>query len=319
MNHNETLQALLQSPEPEIRYKAARLLGEDAAEVAAIRQQITASRLTEGLLAPRLPDGTIPGHPYKKWDGAHWVLAQLADQGYPPGDETLILLRKQVLTWLLSEEHLATVQVINGRARRCASQESNAIYALLTLELADERVDELVRRLLMWQWPDGGWNCDRNPEAHISSFHESWIPLRALSLYARLKQDSTVQAAVECTAELFLSRRLFRRLGDSTLMHPSFRQLAYPYYWHYSILGGLKVLAEAGSIHDPRCAEALDWLEERQLPSGGWPATINHCKVKASSRASGIPPVSYGGVSVKRLNEFVTVEALEVLSAAGRL
>lgn len=173
MKHNEILHSLLQSAEPEIRYKAAVLLSKYPAETNSIRQQITTSRLTQGLLALRLPDGTLPGHPYKKWDGAHWTLAQLADQGYPPGDETLIPLREQVLSWLLSEYHLSTVQTINGRTRRCASMESNAIYALLTLELADARVDELVRRLLMWQWPDGGWNCDRNPDAHISSFHES--------------------------------------------------------------------------------------------------------------------------------------------------
>lgn len=319
MSLTNILASLMASSDPEIRYKAARLLGNDTAEVETIRRQIVTSRLSEGLLAPRLPDGTLPGHPYKKWDGTHWVLAQLADQGYPPGDPRLIPLREQELDWLLSEKHLNSVHIINGKARRCASQESNAIYALLTLELADARVDELVRRLLLWQWPDGGWNCDVNPEARISSFHESWIPLRALSLYASLRQDSIVQAAIERTAELFLARRLFRKLTSGSLMHPSFSQLAYPYYWHYSILAGLKVMAEAGFIHDPRCTEALDWLEERQLPTGGWPATINHCRVKASSRASGIPPVSYGGVSVKHLNEFVTVEALEVLAAAGRL
>ncbi len=173
MKYRELIDSLLQSTDPEIRCKAARLLNKDPAETASIRRQIVTSRLTTGLLAPRQPDGTLPGHPYKKWDGAHWVLAQLADQGYPPGDESLIPLREQVLSWLLSEYHLSTVQTINGRTRRCASMESNAIYALLTLELADARVDELVRRLLMWQWPDGGWNCDRNPDAHISSFHES--------------------------------------------------------------------------------------------------------------------------------------------------
>ena len=319
MKSRELIDSLLRSTDPEIRYNTAVLLGKDPAEIAYIRRQITNSRLTKGLLAPSLPDGTLPGHPYKKWDGAHWVLAQLADQGFPPGDESLIPLREQVLSWLLSEYHLSTVQTINGRTRRCASMESNAIDALLTLELADARVDELVRRLLMWQWPDGGWNCDRNPDAHISSFHESWIPLRALSLYAKLKNDKTVQAAAARTAELFLSRRLFRGLSSGAVMHPSFRQLAYPYYWHYTILGGLKVMVEAGFIHDPRCTEALDWLEERQLPTGGWPATINHCLVKASSRSSGIAPVSYGGVSARHLNEFVTVEALEILSAAGRL
>ena len=52
--------------------------------------------------------------------------------------------------------------------------------------LADGRTDELVNRLLKWQWPDGGWNCDKRPEADSSSFMETLIPLRALALYASI-------------------------------------------------------------------------------------------------------------------------------------
>ena len=35
-------------------------------------------------------------HVYKKWTGAHWILAALADIGYPPGDESLIPIVNQV-------------------------------------------------------------------------------------------------------------------------------------------------------------------------------------------------------------------------------
>src|SRR6266705_763670 len=65
---------------------------------------------------------------------------------------------------------------IAGRVRMCASMEGNAIFALLKLGEADERIDRLAQRLLDWQWPDGGWNCDKNRQAHVSSFTETILP-----------------------------------------------------------------------------------------------------------------------------------------------
>ena len=44
-----------------------------------------------------------------------------------------------------------------------------------------------------------------------------------------------------------------------------FTQLHYPLYWHYDILGGLKVLAEADLMSDPRCSAALDMLLKKRL------------------------------------------------------
>src|SRR2546422_127143 len=41
------------------------------------------------------------GNPYSKWQGAHWVLATLADIGYPRADRSLFAMRDQVLDrWL---------------------------------------------------------------------------------------------------------------------------------------------------------------------------------------------------------------------------
>ena len=77
-------------------------------------------------------------------------------------------------------------QTINGRVRRCASQEGNCYYYSLALGLADDRTEELAARLIKWQWEDGGWNCDKRPEASISSFNETLIPLRGLVLYANI-------------------------------------------------------------------------------------------------------------------------------------
>lgn len=201
--------------------------------------------------------------------------------------------------------------------RRCASQEALAIYSLLTLGLADERVDELASRLLRWQWPDGGWNCDKHPEAIHSSFMETLIPLRGLSLYARTTGSAPVQAAVERAAEVFLKRRLFRRVADGTVIRHAFVELHYPCYWHYDILFGLKVMAEAGFIHDPRCADVLDLLQSKRLPDGGFPAEGRYYRT-TGALSTGRSLVDWGGVNKRTINEWVTVDAQRVLHAAER-
>ncbi|MBI3973771.1 MAG: hypothetical protein HY332_21045 [Chloroflexi bacterium] len=183
-----TVQQLLASEEPSVRFRVlVHVLDQprDSPEIRDLQEEIRSSARVRTLLSDRAADGTIPYHPYAKWYGAHWVLAALADLGYPPGDASLVPLREQVLACWLSPRHVAGVPVIQGRPRRCASQEGNALWALLTLGLADERADALARNLLRWQWPDGGWNCDKRPEAASSSFHESLLPLRGLALYAR--------------------------------------------------------------------------------------------------------------------------------------
>jgi len=270
------------------------------------------------LLSERGKNGEIRCHPYRGWCGAHWVLATLADIGYPQRDESLTPLREQVYEWLFSKQHQERIKVIDGRVRRCASQEGNALWYLLTLDLADDRADDLADRLVEWQWPDGGWNCDKNPKAAKSSFWESLIPLRALALHGRLTGDGKSIQAARRASEVFLKRRLCKRLKDGNIMQEDFVKLHYPCYWRYDILFGLKVMAEAGFIGDARCGDALDLLQSKRLPGGGFPAECKYYRVSEKA-ATGRSLVNWGGVSRKRGNEFVTVDALYVLRQAGRL
>lgn len=176
------------------------------------------------------------------------------------------------MDWLaLTAVHPGRPGLPAGRTRRCASQEAYTVWSSLKLGFADDRTEELVSRLLRWQWPDGVWNCDKRPEVNISSFMETLIPLRALAKYAQYSGDPQAQAAAGRAAELFLKRNLFKRQGDDSIMDEHFVLLHYPAYWHYDILFGLKVMAEAGFILDPRCREALDLLETKRLPDGGFP------------------------------------------------
>jgi len=320
------LQNLLNSSEPSVQYIARKyILQEDLTSPAmlALQETIRTGDRVTCLLSERGPDGRLPYHPYTKWVGAHWILSQLADLEYPAGDETLIPLREQVYGYFFSgtrenPSHKRRVIHSKGLVRACASIEGNAIYSLLKLGLADSLTDYLAEVVLGWRWPDGGWNCDRKPKASHSSFHETLIPLRALNLYAERTGDPRIRQTILDSAEVFLKRRLFRRVTDGEVIDPHFLATHYPYYWHYNILFGLKVMAELGCISDPRCQEALDLVEAKKLPDGGFPAEMRYYTV-TNRQTSNRSLVSWGGTSTHKSNEWVTVEALRVLTAAGRV
>ena len=317
----DIIDGLLSSDEPSVRLRTRLDIlgsGPETPELISLREEVRASARVKALLSQRDAQGRIPGPAYRKWVGTHWVLAALADLGYPPGDEELVPLREQELAWLLGEKHQKKIRSISGRVRRCASQEGNALYALLALGLGDERADELAWRLCGWQWPDGGWNCDKRPEASHSSFMESLIPMRALILHARMTGSTASRKAADGAAEIFLKRRLFRRQSDGSIIHPDFVRLHYPCYWHYDILFGLKVLAEGDYLDDERCRDALDLLEDKRLADGGFPAERKYYQCGGRAR-SGQSLVDWGGTSKRRSNEWVTVHALYVLRVASRL
>ena len=337
MRRGDVIERLSNSDDPSIRWKVRiGVLDEDPASgsIKRLQRQIRDGALVRALLARRDADGRIHArhNVYDKWHGAHWVFAALADLGYPAGDDTLKALRDQVFSFWLQDQYFrefdatsrehayrrAGVPVMRGRHRRCVSQQGNALLAAAKLGLLDRDADRLVERLLHWQWPDGGWNCDKNPAADTSSFMETLLPMRALAQYARQRGDATANAAAHRAAEVFLSRRLFKRRSDASVIRVGFTALHYPAYWHYDILAGLKAMAELDLIGTPRCSDALDLLEQKELPSGGWAADERY--FKASSKLElGADYVNWGGTSRKSMNEWITADALLVLHAAGRI
>jgi hypothetical protein len=269
---------------------------------------------------------------YYKWQGIHWVLASLADLGYPAGDEDLYPLRDRVLElWLRpsfyqeyvakskAETHRVGVPRIRGKFRRCASQQGNALYSLTRLGITNERVPELVERLLHWQWPDGGWNCDRRPEADTSSFLETMLPMLGLAAFARDQGSVSEADAADRASEVFLRRRLFKRARDGRVIDPRFLALRYPRYYFYDFLGGLKAMVEVGKIRDPRCSDALDLLEAKILPGGGWAAEARYYRGTGRTWRSGADYVDWGPVGSRQRNDWVTADALAALAAAGRV
>jgi hypothetical protein len=320
------IKRLLESNEPSIRLRTrTEVLGESIRSRTAreLQEEVKRSERVRLLLSER-KNGILPWHPYAKWYGAHWVLSSLADLGYPSGDKSLIPLREQVYEWLFSKEHLEYVRrhevfagpviKIRGFFRAHASMEGNCVYYLHALGLEDDRTRMLADRLVEWQWPDGGWNCDKKPRAHTSSFTESLLPLRGLACCSTA--GGSYRDVVERAAEYFLQRRLFRRKRDGRAIRPNFMQLHYPCYWHYDILFGLKVMKEAGFGDDERCAEAFSLLKSKRLDDGGFPAEAAYYRTSRRP-TSGRSIVGWGEVSKRKMNEFVTCDAMSVLSSTS--
>jgi hypothetical protein len=292
-----------------------------------LREQIrtsTRARSLRGGLAEHKPQT------YSKWRGSHWVLQSLADIGYPSGDPDLEpTCQAMVRTWLngryynefdgysvpRGDPRVHGVPMFEGRARRCASQQGSALLATLRLGWCGDEADDLVERLLHWQWPDGGWNCDTDPAASSSSVHETLFPMRGLAAYGHERSDAEATEGARRAAEVFLSRRLLWRRSTGRLIRKEWTRLHYPPYWHYDVLAGLKGLAEMGLATDDRCADALDLLESKQLPSGGWAAEAPYYRPDGNSSRD---HVDWGPTNASALNEWVTVDALTVLRAAGR-
>jgi hypothetical protein len=337
MNPEQVCQTLLQSKEPSVRWKLrVQVLEEDprSRRIRNLEQEVRRSLRVRALLAHRDSYGRLRpvGNPYSKWQGAYWVLATFADIGYPRADQSLFAMRDQVLDRWLADTYYHEfdaktaaeayrghgVPRIQGRYRRCASQQGNALYSLTKLGLADRRAEALVERFLHWQWPDGGWNCDKNPGADTSSFWESRHPMLGLAAHAARTGDRLAKEAVARAAEVFLSRQLFLERHSGRVMNPEFLHLHYPLYYGYDILGGLKAMAEIGRLDDSRCRKALDLLEEKQLPGGGWAAERPLYTVSATVKTRA-EYVDWGGARRTEMNEWVTADALHVLRAAGRL
>lgn len=318
--------ALCTHTNPVVAYRARLLLAAESERSPAmkkLRREIGSSPMARRLLLALHGERF---NPYRKWQGPHWTLYSLAEIGFPLRDERLLPLRRRVLDWMFAPAFLKppSTMVLPGqpeRPRRCASMEGNTIWSQLLLGIVDrERVPLLVERLIGFQWPDGGWNCDKSPGAQTSSVQETLLPLRGLALWSRVTGDDRAGEAANRAAEFLLERRLLWRKRDGAFIKPVWGgpvdRIHYPIRF-YDVLSALLVMAEMGLVRDRRCKEALDLLEGKRLANGMFPVEWTNVK-KADQIETRGTYADWGMVGKRQGNPFVTVDALYVLGEAGR-
>ena len=209
-----------------------------------------------------------------------------------------------VLDWIAAPDE---PMIIAGRERRHASMEGNALAVASRLgQHRDRRAKHLVEVLLRSQWPDGGWNCDRNPEASHSSFHESLAPIWGLVEYHRETADQRALDAAQAAGELLLRHEVFKSSRTGTPISPEWMHIHWPHYWHYDFFHGLRAIAMLGRAKDPRAASALKHLESLRRPDGTWRAAGRRYWTKATE-----------AIDWSDANKVITPAAERLLASAG--
>jgi hypothetical protein len=312
---------------PVVAHRARRLLAgesESSRALGRLRRAIGSSEMAKRLL---LALNGERFNPYRKWQGPHWTLYSLAEIGFPAGEHRLLPLRRRVMDWMFAPAFLKQPSTVffpdqPRRTRRCASMEGNTIWSQLVLGIVDEEhVPHLVDRLVAFQWPDGGWNCDKRPGAHTSSVQETLLPLRGLVHWYRATGDERAQKAAKRAAEFLLARRLLWRKRDGALIVPAWGgpvdKINYPIRF-YDVLSVLLVMAEMGMLRDRRCRDALDLLECKRLADGTFPVEWTNVTKTDRIETRGTY-ADWGSLHRKKGNPLVTVDALYVLRDAGRV
>jgi hypothetical protein len=302
---------LLNTDEPGIRLQTRRdLLGE---KVAGNPAEILAGPIVARLLTGQQADGGFGVHPYQKWSGAHWRLVSLVELGVPANAPQVKTALEHILAWLSSSGDPDDALVIRGLPRVHGSIYANALAVAVRLgRSTDRRVRNLAEWLVGWQWPDGGWNCDRHTHVTHSSFYESITPMYALAEFGRATGDQAAAESARRAAEFFLSHRVYKSHTTDKAGDPKWLRLRYPEYWHYDYLHGLVLLARAGALPDARANEALKLLREQHQTNGRWVADGPQYWKAATGPYS--DPARWNATSASQM---LTLNALRVLRAAG--
>jgi len=262
--------------DPAIRWQVMRDLTHEPADVVATERARVA---TEGwgaqLLALQTPDGLWAGNAFSqdRTDTFH-VLELLRRLGLEPESEEArraIGLVVKGVTWgdgAWWNPPWAESRYFDGEVEPCINGNVVSTGSYFGVDMTT-----LVNRLLGEQLSDGGWNCEVENGATVSSFGTTINVLEGLLAHERATGGSAKVAEARSRGEEYLlERRLLRRKSTGEVIDPSWLRFSFPTWWHYDVLRGLDYLRDAG--HDPadaRVAEAIDVVKRNRADDRRWP------------------------------------------------
>ena len=265
--------------DPSIRWQVMRdLTHEPANVVAAERSRVATEGWGARLLALQAPDGQWGGRPWSQdWTDTFHVLELLRRLGLDPESEqarNAIGLVREHITWRDPEFETpwADHPFFHGEVEPCVNGNTVATGAYFGVDMTP-----LVDRLLGEQLPDGGWNCEVENGATVSSFGTTINVLEGLFEHERAAGfPAEVRAARQRGEEYMLERRLFRRKSTGEVIDPSWLQFSFPTWYFYDVLRGLDYLRDVGDEPDERVAEAIEVVEGNRDSDGRWPLQNVH-------------------------------------------
>ncbi|HEX5588854.1 MAG TPA: hypothetical protein VFX65_01005, partial [Candidatus Limnocylindrales bacterium] len=239
--------------DPAIRWQVMRdLTHESEAAIATERARIATEGWGARLLALQAPDGLWAGNAFSqdRTDTFH-VLELLRRLGLDPGSEEARLAVGRVrshVTWgdgAWWNPPWADKGFFEGEVEPCINGNVVSTGSYFGVDMAP-----LVERLLGEQLPDGGWNCEVENGATVSSFGTTINVLEGLLDFERATDDQARAGAAGAARQrgeaYLLERRLFRRKSTGDVIDPTWLEFSFPTWWHYDVLRGLDYLRDAG-------------------------------------------------------------------------
>jgi hypothetical protein len=265
--------------DPAIRWQVMRdLTHEQADAIAAERSRIATEGWGARLLALQAADGQWGGRPWSHdWTDTFHVLELLRRLGLDPASEEArraIGLVRDHVTWRdpVFETPWADNRFFEGEVEPCINGNVVATGSYFGVDMTP-----LVARLLGEQLPDGGWNCEVENGATVSSVETTINVLEGLLQHERATGGSTeVGESRRRGEEYLLERRLFRRKSTGEVIDPGWLRFSFPHWYHYDILRGLEYLRDAEVTPDERVAEAIGFVEAARNSDGRWPLQNVH-------------------------------------------
>jgi hypothetical protein len=266
--------------DPAIRWQVMRdLTHEPADAVAAERSRIATEGWGARLLALQAADGLWSGNAFSQdhTDTFH-VMELLRRLGLDPESEQAqraVGLVREHVTWgdgAWWNPPWADKGFFEGEVEPCINGNVVSTGSYFGVDMTP-----LVDRLLGEQLSDGGWNCEVENGATVSSFGTTINVLEGLLDHERATGGSARITDARRRGEAYmLDRRLFRRKSTGEVIDQTWLQFSFPTWWHYVILRGLDYLRDAGLQPDERIAEAITIVEGNRDPDGRWPLQNVH-------------------------------------------
>ncbi len=265
--------------DPSIRWQVMRDLTDEPADaIAAERSRIATEGWGARLLGLQAPDGRWGARPWSlDYTDTFHILELLRRFGLDPASEearrAVGLVRERVV-WRVPEFETpwADNRFFEGEVEPCINGNVVATGAYFGVDMRS-----LVERLLGEQLADGGWNCEVENGATVSSFGTSINVLEGLLEHERaIGGSAEIRAARRRGEEYLLERRLFRRKSTGEVIDPGWLQFSFPTWWHYDVLRGLDYLRDVGDPPDERIAEAIEVVDRNRDPDGRWPLQNIH-------------------------------------------
>ena len=266
--------------DPAIRWQVLRdLTDAQPDEVTAERRRIATEGWGARLLARQAEDGQWGGRPWSHdWTDTFHALELLRRFGLDPDSpeaQTAIERVQANVTWAGGapvETPWSHHRFFEGEVEPCINGNVVATGAYFGIDVA-----LLVARLLAEQLADGGWNCEAENGATVSSAETTLNVLEGLLEYERATGgEATVAAARRLGEGYLLDRGLFRRKSTGEVIDPAWLRFAFPPWYHYDVLRALDHFRAAGDPPDPRVAEAVRMVEGRRDADGRWPLDRDH-------------------------------------------